>query len=266
MLTNEQRQTILLLAQLGLLTLPVTVLGETVSAGSVGQPTPSDGYLSSGWKFNAGSPINAPRSRGVDALRADLIAAGHQDIAGILPEYHVVKWWTGASPAPGMYGTVDLKRFEYPVDATLPEGVTSDNVTDALDNVHELWNRQYNLVRVGFDTSRLYRGEAGRTGYSREKFEKGTDSLMNQGRWSVPRAEALAAQVPQDLLMDAVDFERKYKYDVHGTPTGHFEKNAVGELIPGHKVYDVWWDASTDAAITRHWRSFARACGADIGA
>lgn len=250
-----------LIAQ-GVLTPPVIFNGETIDLGGAPTPVPGDGYLASGWKFNAGSPINAPRSRGVDALRQELLDAGHPLVARLLPEYHVVRFWAPDPSKAKSFGVQDLTRFAFPEGFDLPTGVTNDHVTQAIDNIHELWNRQFTLEMVGFKSANLYRGEPGRVGYPSFAQKIGELTSADAGRFAISLADAYANMVPPNLLLDATKFERKYKFDVNGTPTGLFDKVVVGEALPGHKVYDVWFDTDNDANITRHWRSFAVACGA----
>lgn len=265
---SQLREFIVILIAQGILTPPVTFNGEVIGgtqAPGPGPVTPPSSYLPTGWKFNAGSSINAPRSKGCDELRDQLNASGYGDIARLIPEYHCIKWWSAPS-VNKTYAKPDKLRFNEP-DAYPPEpypaGVTLDHVKLALDNVHALWNNQFVLVMAGFKTPDLYRGEAGRTYPSFvQDIAKKTDPSL--GKFAVSRAEAIASCLPPDLLGIVQKYERTYEFDVNGAPLDRWTKKVVGDVLAGHKAYDVWWDGRTDAAVTRHWRSFAKACGAPV--
>ena len=267
---SQLREFILILLEQGVLTPPVTfngeVLGGTTNPGpGPGPVNPPSTYLPSGWKFNAGSPINSPRSKGCDELRNQLNASGFSDVAAMIPEYHCIKWWAAPSIAKS-YALPDKLRFNepeaYPPEPyPYPTGVTLDHVKLALDNIHALWNQQFVHVMGGFKTTELYRGEEVGSYPSRVQ---AVGKLLASGK-TVSRAEMLAS-FPPDLLGVVQRYERTYEFDVNGAALDRWKKKSIpGTVLDAHKSYDVWWDGRTDAAVTRHWRSFARACGANVG-
>jgi hypothetical protein len=247
----------------GVLTPPVTINGQVIDlGGGATVPVPGDGYLASGWKFTADSPMKAPLSRGVENLRAELTRKGYPLIAQCIPKFHVVRHWYG-EPSPYGWGKPDLKRFALPEASALPEGVTIEDVKQIRENQIAISNQQFAMAWVSFEWDKFWRGED--NGQAFEPFNYTQNNFGNEQKFpTLVGLDLLKSKLPTTMSIEANMFTFTDEVDIHGTLTGYYKSKAVGGVLPDHWVYDVHWDVRDDKNITRYWRGWAKASGANI--
>jgi hypothetical protein len=219
-MADDIRALILGLLNSGELKSPVTYRGETLT---------KYGEANSGWDFVDKSSIGAPMSRGVEALRQALNSQGRDDLAIMLPKYHVCDFWRndtfnyGFASGANKFVFNDYDKF----------GLTK-NEADSIINVLLWMDHRYFEAAIFGDPkiiAKMYRGESDGTGFS------ANDTIYGNGAWKL-------AQKPS----------------IPHLPGPYLNTGPDGK----HFVYDIYFDAYTDEDITRYWTSWARAFGANV--
>lgn len=254
---NELASAILAALALGRIPHPVLLDGQllTAQAQVAAAPPPEQG----GWVFDGSSPIGAPWSRGVEALRQELIAAGSKRFADRIPRFHIVRFWRPPTAAFG-FAQVDPNRFRRPVD-TSKWPLSQQQWDNLCDN---LWAYQNFLVSAGqleggsAYGARLraqYRGEFGAPG-----FRAAAD--IDSRRGTLEKAVHLFNPNPFQAYL----YERQLALDVDGNPVDDTYSVVPVTPLESHCIYDVWWAVEDDAAVTRFYRNWALSYGARISA
>jgi hypothetical protein len=209
---------------------PIVYLGQTLTAsGGTGPVVTNDLW---DWD-NAHSLTGAPRSFGVDALRAKLFGQGKPVLANLLPEYHVGDFW---SDTEFDYTFVsDDDRFVLPADALEEFGLTEQQGKLILGNLMRV-NGEYMLFDWqggGERVKGMYRGKAGDVGFT------ANDPTYGNGKG-------------------------------RGLPNSSFaQRPGVSHTFRGpdatkHYVYDVYFNTSNAGDVVRYWTSWAKAHGANV--
>lgn len=240
-------QTLLDNARLGS---PITFDGAAMTAASVIPPAVE--YDAHGWGLTA-SEIGGRHSKGVDALIAELTAAScNPAIIAEVSTQHIARTWG----APEVYGfAVRDDRFNTPNPATVPP-LTADQIYQIEHNLTRLNNVMFaNALGGAPGAATAYRGQVGHAGYTHIDL-----SLYASQGWQENGLSPLdvAAQfVPPPIKFPAakgiVGLYMWGKVD----PTKHY---------PDHNVVNIFTDCRDDTAITRMWRSWVIAVGAQIPA
>lgn len=236
---------------------PVFLDGQMLTAESA---RVSENFEQGGWIFDLKSPIGAPMSRGVEALRAELIRAGNRQMADKLPRYHIIRWWRAPVTVSG-FAVLDPARFKRPED-TSGYPLTQLQWDSICDNLWAHNNHLYGSGQVegGAAYSAIlrnqYRGEMGRDGFLSRAI---ADSKRTGGLTA-------AINIWQPNPYAAYVYERVYQLDTEGTPVPEYYSVVPVQPLPDHCIYDVWWDGRTDEAVTRYYRNWAVSYGARIPA
>lgn len=216
----------------------------TADTGGVGVIPPVT-YDVHGWSTNLVTDIGGRRSKNVDALIAELTAAGNTELAAYIPEFHISRFYAG----PCVYGfAVQDNRFGTPADYS---PLTTQQFGQALHNLVALNNKEFlegwSGGIGGKSPQLLYRGVIGS-----KPFDKVNLKDYDTADWRA------VGMTPLDVVSQNI--------------CGAFGGNAYitwGKIdpskhYPNHNVYDAFFDTQTDANVARYWRAFAVACGANI--
>jgi hypothetical protein len=183
-----------------------------------------------GWVFD-GSRIGAPSSTGVEALREKLTNQGRDDLANLLPRYHICDFWRDDTFAFGFTSTDSIERFATPDLTSFGlEWHQGDELVRALLNQDHF----YFLMAIAGDPNklmRMYRGAEGDVGFTQG------DTIYGNG---------------QGRGLTSID----------GKP--HRPLVGAPYALDDHFVYDIYFRSKTDEDITRYWTNWARCWGAAV--
>lgn len=229
---------------------PITFDNAPMAAAAA-NATPPPGYDAHGWGLVA-SEIGGRRSKGVDALIAELVSAGCDPaIVDEVSTQHIVRSW-GAPEAFGF--AVRDNRFDLPDPATTPP-LTAAQIYQIVHNLVRLDNRVFIESWQDPRAAQAWRGQAGQAGYAPIKLDTGHASTWVQSGLTL--LDVAAQFVPPAIkFLAALGLTGPYMWG-KVDPSKHY---------PDHNVYNVFIDTRDDAAITRMWRSWVIAVGARISA
>lgn len=236
---------------------PVILDGEVLDGTEALDVGTLDPYPS-GWIFDGTSPIGAPKSRGVEALRAELLAVeGGARFAAKLPVYHIIRWWTGPSQV-FSHAVQDVGRFELPANVS-NWPLTSANWDNIIDNIVSYHNQ-------------LFAFAIGGTNYTQRLRDQYRGQLDHPHKWNLAAAIAAKQVGGLDTAINLWQANSYMAYVYNRVPyeagpgqqSTQFLSVRTEQALPDHCIYDVWWNGLTDEAVTNYYREWAKSFGARI--
>lgn len=212
-----------------------------------------------GWAH--GTSTGAPRSKGVDELRKELYDKGYKVIADQIPVYHCIAFWLKQPFPETAFLNIDKVKYalsDFGVFAPLLDDAVENNL---LDNI--IWQTKSVLGTV-ISTNRDYPKTEYRGQWDREGFVKVVWNDFN----AAPDFSPSPIPNYQELVKnDAIKRPGAQAFAQHERRLDTFGFNS--SPIPGtdredHYVYNIWWYGRTDGDVTRFWRNWAVAVGANV--
>lgn len=229
---------------------PVVFDGQMMFDQTPGDEDPGIGdfeYDRAGWSTNAFSEIGGRRSRGVDELVKELTQRGVADkIIQQIPSFHISRFY--APPCAYGFSRPD-GRFDRPASI---EPLDEEMYQQAIYNLVRMNSNEFARAMQGSNAVRdLYRGEEGAKGFI-GKIDLA--AIAKQKGWED------IGWTPLDVA--GRQFGRNQVQPMYSL--SYTQQDKTRGPFWDHCIYDCFFDTRTDERVTRYWRNWAIAVGAEI--
>ena len=225
------------------------VLDGILLTAAIVTPPAAIAFDSTGWSTNGISTIGGRQSQGVNALKAELVAAGgvNATVSKVIPTWHQGRFW--APPVAYGFATRD-NRYATPANPSPLSPVQVQQIIMAMVQMQN--SKEFIEAIQGFDLKDLFRGVVG------TKLTANTSAAIQYD----PNAKTWAQN--GETYYDVIEL------NVLGAFRGAFYLG-YGQVdttqpFPDHNVYDPFFNVQNDGDPTRFWRAAAIGMGATIPA
>ena len=226
------------------------VIRKTADAPIVPPAAANNGFDANGWGLGKTTILGGRMSKGIEKIRAQLIAQGANEAASHLPVFFCGAFWLPPDAYKG-WGLRDPARYQLPTpDQQAAETITPEQVEQIENNLQHVMNTQFAFSGLGVDNSifMVWRGENDGRGFTR--FNDGSGGSFSP-------APPAGAQVSNQWSSHNVwaaprHYTRKYVNDVNGNPTEQYALIEDGPMFADHAIFDRWWDLRTDENVVRY--------------